>query len=53
MYKRFALWEQDGTWARIEAASRADADAAGDLDWNAHADSTVVRARQYAAGARK
>jgi transposase len=53
LYKRFARWEEDGTWARIEAALQTDADAAGDLDWNAHADSTVVRAHQHAAGARK
>jgi transposase len=53
LYKRFARWEEDGTWARIEAALQADADAAGELDWNAHADSTVVRAHQHAAGARK
>jgi transposase len=53
LYKRFALWEQDGTWARIEAALQSEADAAGQLDWNAHADSTVVRAHQHAAGARK
>ena len=53
LYKRFARWEEDGTWARIESALRTDADAAGAVDWNAHADSTVVRAHQHAAGARK
>ena len=53
LYDRFASWEEDGTWARIEAALRADADGAGQLDWNSHADSTVVRAHQHAAGARK
>jgi transposase len=26
LYKRFARWEEDGTWARIEAALQADAD---------------------------
>jgi transposase len=53
LYKRFCRWEEDGTWARIEAKLQADADAAGDLDWNGHADSTIVRAHQHAAGARK
>lgn len=53
LYKRFVRWEEDGTWARIEAAVQADADAAGEVDWNAHADSTIVRAHQHAAGARK
>jgi transposase len=52
-YDRFARWEQDGTWARIEKRLQADADAAGDLDWRAQADSTIVRAHQHAAGARK
>lgn len=41
-YDRFARWEQDGTW-----------DAAGDLDWCGQVDSSVVRAHQHAAGARK
>ncbi len=53
VYKRFARWEQDGTWARIEAHLRVEADAAGELDWAAQIDSTVVRAHQHAAGARK
>ena len=53
LYKRFTRWEEDGTWARIEAALHTDADAAGDLDWHANADSTIVRAHQHAAGARK
>jgi transposase len=52
-YHRFALWEADGTWARILQRLQADADAAGDLDWNAQIDSTIVRAHQHAAGARK
>jgi transposase len=29
LYKRFTRWEQDGTWARIEAVLQADADAEG------------------------
>jgi transposase len=41
VYKRFARWQADGTWARIEAALRAQVDA------------SVVRAHQHAAGARK
>lgn len=53
LYKRFTRWQEDGTWARIEAMLQADADAAGDLDWHANADSTIVRAHQHAAGARK
>ena len=53
VYKRFARWQTDGTWARIEATLRTQADAAGELDWDAQVDSTVVRAHQHAAGARK
>jgi transposase len=53
VYKRLARWQADGTWARIEAALRTQADAAGALDWDAQIDSSVVRAHQHAAGARK
>jgi transposase len=53
VYKRFARWQTDGTWAKIEACLHAQADAAGELDWDAQIDSTVVRAHQHAAGARK
>jgi transposase len=51
--KRVARWQTDGTWARIEAALATQADAAGELDWDAQIDSSVVRAHQHAAGARK
>lgn len=53
LYQRFARWEEDGTWARIEAYLQTRADAAGELDWRGHADSSVVRAHQHAAGAQK
>jgi len=53
VYKRFARWEQDGTWTRIEAHLRTETDGAGQLDWAAQIDSTVVRAHQHAAGARR
>ncbi|MFB9884785.1 transposase, partial [Planobispora siamensis] len=53
LYKRFARWEVDGTWARIEEYLQIRADAAGDLDYHGQIDSTVVRAHQHAAGARK
>jgi transposase len=52
-YDRFSRWEQDGTWARIEQQLQAGADAAGELDWNAQADSSIMRVHQHAAGARK
>jgi transposase len=53
VYKRFARWQTDGTWARIEASLHTAADGAGELDWQGQIDTTVVRAHQHAAGARK
>ncbi|MGW2100389.1 IS5 family transposase [Streptomyces olivaceoviridis] len=51
-HKRLIRWALDGTWEMILAAvlSAADAD---DIDWTVSADSTVIRAHQHAAGARK
>jgi transposase len=48
VYKRFARWQTDGSWARIEAALHTQAVAAGELDWHAQIESTVVRAHQHA-----
>jgi transposase len=53
LYKRFARWQEDGTWERIQKRLQAQADAVGELDWAGHIDSTVVRAHQHAAGAAK
>lgn len=53
VYKRFARWSRDGTWQRIRTQLHIDADAVGELDWDAQIDSTIVRAHQHAAGARK
>lgn len=52
-YSRFARWQRTGVWDAIERRLQADADAAGDLDWNGQVDSSVVRAHQCAAGAIK
>jgi hypothetical protein len=41
------------TWARIEQLVQRDADAVGELDWRVQVDTSVVRAHQHAAGARK
>jgi AcrR family transcriptional regulator len=51
--KRHNRWSADGTYARLVADAQAHADAAGDLDWLVSADSTIVRAHQHAAGARR
>ncbi|WP_079071650.1 IS5 family transposase [Streptomyces yokosukanensis] len=53
-YDRHRRWSADGTWERIFRVVQADADAAGLVDWSmVSVDSTVCRAHQHAAGARK
>ena len=53
VYGLFRRWQLDGTWARVLAGLQARADAAGLICWDVSVDSTVVRAHQHAAGARK
>jgi transposase len=53
VYGRHRRWSLDGTWAQILDALRAGCDEAEGADWTLSADSTVVRAHQHAAGARK
>ncbi|MDX3764052.1 IS5 family transposase [Streptomyces sp. AK02-04a] len=53
LHTRFRRWAKDGTFERMLRAAQAKADAAGDIDWLVSVDSTVVRAHQHAAGARK
>jgi transposase len=51
---RLYRWQDSGLWDRIFAIVQAEADAAGDLDWETHhVDATVIRAHQHAAGAKK
>lgn len=50
---RFRKWAEDGTWARVRREVIALPAAEDDIDWDAQADSTIVRAHQHAAGARK
>ncbi|MFI9833842.1 IS5 family transposase [Streptomyces sp. NPDC051913] len=52
VYERHRLWSADGTWERLLQRVQAQADAAGDIDWDVSVDSTIVRAHQHAAGAR-
>ena len=52
VYARHRLWSADGTWERVPRQVQAEADAAGEIDWDISVDSTVVRAHQHAAGAR-
>lgn len=51
---RFYRWRTAGIWDRIFADLQAQADADGTLDWTLHfVDSTIVRAHQHAAGAKR
>ncbi|CAG6392032.1 conserved hypothetical protein [Actinacidiphila cocklensis] len=52
VYGRHRLWSAEGTWERLLQQVQAEADAAGEIDWDIGVDSTVVRAHQHAAGAR-
>ncbi|WP_261994206.1 IS5 family transposase [Streptomyces sp. t39] len=53
VYDLFRRWQRDGTWQRIFAALQAQADATELITWDLNVDSTVCRAHQHAAGARK
>ncbi|MFJ5115968.1 IS5 family transposase [Streptomyces sp. NPDC088551] len=50
---RLRMWAVDGTWERLFTALMARADADEDLNRAVSVDSTIVRAHQHAAGARK
>jgi transposase len=52
-YERYRRWAADGTWARVKQRVVARAEANGDIDWDAQVDSTIVRAHQHGAGARR
>ncbi len=53
VYGLFRRWQRDGTWARVVAGLQARADAAGLITWDVSVDSTIARAHQHAAGARR
>ncbi|GAA0414893.1 hypothetical protein GCM10009530_78590 [Microbispora corallina] len=53
VYALFRRLQRDGTWSRILTALQAVADAAGRITWDVSVDSTIARAHQHAAGARK
>lgn len=52
-YGVFRRWQRDGIWAKILTALQAVADEAGRVTWDVSVDSSVARAHQHAAGARK
>jgi transposase len=52
-HERLRRWTADGTWDRILDRVIVKDDAVGEVEWIISVDSTVVRAHQHAAGARK
>ena len=46
-------WRRDGTWDRLLARAQTKSDAVGEVEWLVSVDSTVARAHQHAAGARR
>lgn len=52
-YDLFRRWQRNGTWQRIFTRLQARADVKGLITWDLNVDSTVCRAHQHAAGARK
>jgi transposase len=53
VYGLFRRWQRNGTWARVLTGLQTLADAAGLITWDVSVDSTIARAHQHAAGARK
>ena len=52
-YDRFVRWRRDGTWEKLLSRIRTYSDAVGEVEWEASVDSSVARAHQHAAGARR
>ncbi|GAA1033660.1 IS5 family transposase [Virgisporangium ochraceum] len=53
VYALFRRWQRAGIWQQILTALQARADAAGLITWDVSVDSTIARAHQHAAGARR
>ncbi|MFF3139601.1 transposase [Streptomyces mirabilis] len=53
IYDLFRRWQRNGTWYRILTRLQSLADTKGAITWDLSVDSTVCRAHQHAAGARK
>ncbi|MEU0836931.1 IS5 family transposase [Streptomyces sp. NPDC005969] len=53
VYDLFRRWQRNGTWHRIFIALQARADTKILITWDLNIDSTVCRALQHAAGARR
>ena len=53
VWKRHRRYAADGTWDRVLAQILADANAAGDIDWNISVDGTINGAHQHATNTRR
>jgi transposase len=53
IYGLFRRWQRAGTWTSIFTRLQALGSAAGLIDWDVSVDSTISRAHQHAAGARR
>ena len=53
LYHRHNQWCDDGTYGRLHQHLLGAADVDGELSWLVSIDSTIVRAHQHAAGARR
>jgi transposase len=53
IYGLFRRWQREGVWAAILAGLQQLGDAAKLIGWDVSVDSTIVRAHQHAAGARR
>ncbi|TCK21402.1 IS5 family transposase [Pseudonocardia endophytica] len=53
VYGLFRRWQRDQTWAGVWAALQRLADGLGLITWDLSVDSTIARAHQHAAGARR
>jgi len=52
-WEQIARWRRDGTWDRLLAHAQTESDAVGEVEWEVSVDSTIARAHQHAAGARR
>jgi transposase len=53
VWERFDVWSKNGIWDEVLRQLQGRAHAVGELEWTVSVDSTVARAHQHAAGARR
>jgi hypothetical protein len=53
VWKRHHRFATDGTWDKQLRVIQVEADAAGRVDWNVSVDSSIVRAHQHSATAKR